>query len=74
MCFSLFAGHLDWAVSAVNHLLVHVTTVTVYLYFSEVLLLFTVKEFCKMDIKNNNNELLKLKLQELMKLVKHKNH
>lgn len=60
--------------SAVNRLLVHVTTVTVYLYFSEVLLLFTVKEFFKMDIKNNINELLKLKLQELMKLVKHKNH
>lgn len=83
MCLSLFAGPLDWAVSAVNEIIgacdsygftFEIKKDTVYLYFPEVMLLFTVKEVCKMDIKNNINELLKLKLQELMKLVKHKNH
>lgn len=83
MPFSLFAGRLGWAVSAVNQsvgacdscgFIFEIKKVTVYLYFSEVMLLFTVKEVWKMDIKNNINELLKLKLQELMKLVKHKNH
>lgn len=83
LCLSLFAGRLDWAVSAVNQsvgacdsysFIFEIKKVTAYLYFSEVMLLFTVKEVCKIDIKNNINELLKLKLQELMKLVKHKNH
>lgn len=83
MCLSLFAGHLDWAVSAVKQsvgacdscsFIFEIKKVTAYLYFSQVILLFTVKEVPKMDIKNNINELLKLKLQELMKLVKHKNH
>jgi len=83
LCLPLSSGPPDWAASAVNETVgvcdrysftFEIKKDTVYLYFSEVVLLFTVKEVCKMDIKNNINELLKLKLQELMKLVKHENH
>lgn len=83
MRLPLSSGPPDRAVSAVNEAVgvcdsysftFQIKKDTVYLYFSEVVLLFSVKEVCKMDIKNNINELLKLKLQELMKLVKHKNH